>query len=248
MKIALISDIHGNIYALEAVMDDILRQNVDFVVNLGDVLYGPIAPKATYDLLQQHDFITIRGNQDRQIAAASADERSANPTMQFVWDDFDGEVPLNWLKNLPVDRQLTPEIYLCHGAPGDDAAYLLEDVQEGYPRLRAEEEILKLLKGWSSQVIICGHTHIARTVTLSSGQLIVNPGSVGLPAYTDEQPVAHSMENGTPHAAYAILAEEKWGWGVRQVNVPYDFCRAAKDAEKRQRSDWAHFLTTGRTT
>ncbi|MGP9557668.1 metallophosphoesterase family protein, partial [Psychrobacter sp. AOP7-A1-24] len=68
--IAAISDIHSNVYALESVFADIRHRDVDQVdqiVNLGDILYGPIAPNATYELLMAHqdDIITIRGNQDR---------------------------------------------------------------------------------------------------------------------------------------------------------------------------------------
>ncbi|MEO9495335.1 MAG: metallophosphoesterase family protein, partial [Vibrio splendidus] len=65
MKLAILSDIHSNVFALEAVIADVKKHNVDHMVNLADILYGPIAPKATYDLLMEHEFITICGNQDR---------------------------------------------------------------------------------------------------------------------------------------------------------------------------------------
>ena len=71
ITIAAISDIHSNVFALEAVLKDLKQRNATQIVNLGDILYGPIAPKATYELLMKHqkDIITIRGNQDRQIWA-----------------------------------------------------------------------------------------------------------------------------------------------------------------------------------
>jgi len=71
MKIAALSDIHSNVFALAAVLTDVKKRGVDVVVNLGDILYGSIEPKATYDLLMQHDIITISGNQDRQIHEAT---------------------------------------------------------------------------------------------------------------------------------------------------------------------------------
>jgi predicted phosphodiesterase len=72
VRIAALSDIHTNVFALEAVIADIKQYGVDITVNLGDILYGPIAPRATCDLLMEYDFVTIRGNQDRQIYEATS--------------------------------------------------------------------------------------------------------------------------------------------------------------------------------
>ena len=245
MRIAAISDIHGNVYALEAVLADIKKREVDRVVNLGDILYGPIAPKATYELLMEQDIVTIRGNQDRQIYEASQQEIDANPTMQFVIEEL-GSAPLQWMKALPFSYQLTDDVFLCHGTPSNDLVYLLEDVNSGHAKLRDNSEILELLDGQPSEVIICGHTHTPRTVVTSSGQLIVNPGSVGLPAYTDQEPVVHSMENHSPHASYAILERSNGVWSTLQVKVPYSYVKAVAASNKRNRRDWGHYLTTGR--
>ena len=88
--IAAISDIHSNVFALEAVLADIKARSVDQIVNLGDILYGPIAPQATYDLLMAHqdEIITIRGNQDRQIYAATMTEMANNATLNFIIEDL----------------------------------------------------------------------------------------------------------------------------------------------------------------
>lgn len=245
MKIAVLSDIHSNVFALEAVLHDAEKRGVELMLNLGDILYGPIAPKATYDLLMKYDCVTVRGNQDRQIYESTREEIDANPTMRFILDDL-GDAPLAWLQSLPFDKQLNDEIYLCHGTPADDLQYLLEDVETGRPRLRSDSEITALLHGQSSRAVMCGHTHIPRSVTTESGQLIVNPGSVGLPAYTDDEPVIHSMENYSPHASYAIIEEHGTGWTVQQIKISYDHQKAAAEAGKRHREDWVHFLTTGR--
>ena len=215
------------------------------MINLGDIFYGPIAPKATYDILKNHDFITIRGNQDRQIYEASQEEISSNPTMQFVLNDL-GEEPILWLKSLPFENQLNDEIYMCHGSPTNDLQYLLENIDTGHPCLRSDSEIMASLNGLSSTIILCGHTHIPRTVKVSSGQFIINPGSVGLPAYTDDEPTIHSMENYCPHASYAIIEKNKTGWTAQQIKVSYDYQEAVKKAKELQREDWAHFLSTGR--
>lgn len=245
MKIAILSDIHSNVYALEAVISDVQSRAIDLMINLGDILYGPIAPKATFDLLMKHDFVTICGNQDRQIFEANQDEIYSNPTMRFILEDL-GSKPIDWLKSLPFDKQLNDDIYLCHGTPSSDLVYLLEDVELGYPCLRSDKDISKLLTEQHSDVVCCGHTHIPRAVTLNTGQLIINPGSVGLQAYSDESPVEHSMENYTPHASYGIIEKEHSGWAVQHIKVPYDVTAAVRDCTERGRKDWVHFITTGR--
>ncbi len=245
MKIALLSDIHSNVYALDAVIKSAKKQSVDLMANLGDILYGPIAPKSTYELLMEHEFVTISGNQDRDIYDATAEQIDANPTLQFILNDL-GSEPIDWMKSLPFDKQLNDDVYFCHGTPTSDLIYLLEEVSEGYPQVRPEKEIVSLLEGQSTSLICCGHTHMPRAITLSSGQTIVNPGSVGLPAYKDDEPIAHSMENFSNHASYSIVEKVKDQWQVQHIKVPYDFERAANDCKKRNRNDWAHFLTTGR--
>ncbi|MFT2112747.1 metallophosphoesterase family protein [Marinomonas sp. 2405UD68-3] len=245
MRIALLSDIHSNVFALDAVIQDVKRHSVDLKANLGDILYGPIAPKATFELLMEHDFITISGNQDRQIYESTDEEIESNPTMQFILDDL-GSKPLEWMKALPFDKQVNEDVYFCHGTPKNDLVYLLEDVSRGYALLRSDNEILDLLAGQKSKLICCGHTHTPRAVNLSSGQLIVNPGSVGLQAYTDEAPIVHSMENFTHHASYSIVEKIDSKWIVQNIKVPYDYQRAVNESKKRNRSDWVQFLSTGR--
>jgi len=245
MKFAVLSDIHSNVFALEAVLTDAKTHSVDLLVNLGDILYGPIAPRATYDLLMQHDIVTICGNQDRQIFEASAEEIASNPTMKFIIENL-GEEPIKWMKSLPFDKQLNDDVYLCHGTPSDDLIYLLENVELGYARLRADSEIIKRLNGQQSKLICCGHTHTPRTVCLSSGQVIVNPGSVGLQAYTDDEPNVHSMENFNAMASYAVVEQTVNSWKIEHINVPYDIELAVIECKKRGRIDWVHFLKTGR--
>ena len=245
MKIAVISDIHGNAYALDAVLEHLRNQQVDVLVNLGDIFYGPIAPRATYELLQQHDIVTIRGNQDRQIYEATGTEIADNPTMQLAMDELDGEA-LKWLQSLPSELQLNDDVYLCHGAPGSDITYLLENIESGLPEVRADQKIKGLLDGQNSSLILCGHTHIPRSVVLESGQHIVNPGSVGLPAYCDDEPMPHKMENYGPHASYVLIGKKDNGWIVQHQKVPYDVEAAVRDCLKLQRDDWVNFLRTGR--
>lgn len=251
ITIAAISDIHSNVFALDAVLADIKRRNVDQIVNLGDILYGPIAPKATYELLManQDNIMTIRGNQDRQIYAATAAEIVTNPTLAFILDDLP-IVAIEWMRSLPFDCYLSAEVYLCHGSPTDDMMYLLEDVSSGLPSVRSDADILTRLNGIGSAVIVCGHTHLPRTVRLSTGQTIINTGSVGYPAYEDDLPNVHKMQTYSPHASYALITcvETKQGqrWQSEHIKVPYDHEAAAKLALINDREDWAFALRTGR--
>jgi len=246
MKFAILSDIHSNVYALEAVINDAKRRGCDTLVNLGDILYGPIRPRDTYDLLLENDFLTISGNQDRQIYESTVHEIESSPTMQFILSDL-GSEPLEWMRSLPFDMQVTSELYLCHGTPTNDLVYLLENVSTGVALLRSDDEIVELLGDQSSNLICCGHTHTPRLVRLSSGISILNPGSVGLQAYTDEEPVDHSIENYTDKASYAIAEIHEGEWLIEHLRIPYAVQAAVEDCLARGRKDWAHFLQTGRT-
>ena len=99
----------------------------------------------------------------------------------------------------------------------------------------------------NGEVILCAHSHVPRVVR-AADRLIVNPGSVGLPAYTDDAPFPHAMESGSPHARYARLSRESSddAWRVEHVAVPYDWHAASAAARRHQRPDWAEWLLSGR--
>lgn len=240
-RIALLADIHANVWALEAVLADVRKQGVDILWNLGDLLHGPLKPRATYDLLRSADIaLTIRGNQDRELF-----EPTIDPRVEWMIRDLSEEA-IGWLRGLPATAVFEDEVLLCHGSPTDDLCYLLEDVTSGHPQVRDEEEIVGLLAGAALPVIVCGHTHIPRLVRLANGQTIVNPGSVGLAAYSDDTPVPHAMENYSPDASYAILEKTPSGWDATFRNVPYDTREASRTAAELRRNDWAYQIATGR--
>ena len=233
MRIAVLADIHANVWALEAVLADVRKQGCDAVWNLGDILNGALRPRATYELLRGAGIaLTISGNQDRELD-------------DWMIRDI-GVEALGWLRGLPATAVFEDEVLLCHGSPADDTCYLLEDVSCGHPVVREDGEIFALLGGASQAVIVCGHTHIPRLVRLANGQTIVNPGSVGVAAYQDDSPVPHVMENYSPDASYAILEKTAAGWDVTFRKVPYDTREAARTAAELGRSDWAYQIATGR--
>jgi putative phosphoesterase len=245
-RIAILADIHANVWALDAVLSDIRRVGADVLVNLGDVLYGPLEPRATFERLRSEDVrLTVRGNQDRQIYEATRQDRISNLTLNFTIEDLGGDA-MQWLKSIPETAVFEEEIFLCHGTPSSDETYLLEDVAPGRPSLKSDSEIARLLGDVPHPVILCGHTHIPRLVSLANGQIVLNPGSVGLPAYADDQPVPHVMETYSPHASYAILTRTAAGWDVAFQKVAYDFAAASQVAASRGREDWARSIATGR--
>jgi hypothetical protein len=93
--------------------------------------------------------------------------------------------------------------------------------------------------------VLCGHSHVPRDLVLGNVR-IVNPGSVGLQAYDDGQPLPHVVENGDARARYALLESDAQGWQVMLRAVPYAHELAAARAESQGRGDWADALRTGR--
>ena len=245
-RFAALADMHGNLWALEAVLDHARRRGVVQFVNLGDVVYGPLQPQETFLRLHSETVLaTVAGNEDRVIVNASARERDQNRTLGFVAEALSTEA-VDWLKQLPVTAALGGEVLLCHGSPSDDTVYLLEDVCSGAALVRSDMDVRRLLDGATHPLVLCGHSHLPRLVRLEGGPVIVNPGSVGLPAYEDDLPVHYRMETGTPHSSYAILERTADGWDVEFNRVRYDWDEAARCARARGREDWARALLTGR--
>jgi predicted phosphodiesterase len=149
-------------------------------------------------------------------------------------------------------EQLGHDVALCHGSPRSDIEYLLETPEGESARLASETEIEERLEGRIPEhisLLACGHSHVPRVVRLSSKLLIINPGSVGLPAYDDDHPYPfsqfHRIENGSPDARYAVVEKYDGHWRCELISVPYDHESMALLAERRDRPDWAHALRTG---
>ena len=243
MKLAVISDIHGNLPALDAVLADIQSQGVDQIVNLGDIVSGGLFPAETADRLMPLNIPTIKGNHERQLLEQAFSEMSLSDRHAFTslqaahWE---------WLKTLPAQLTLHEDILLVHGVPGDDLIYLLEEVTASGVGPSSEARVLALIASRNESLILCGHTHIPRKLRLADGRLIVNPGSVGLQAYDDDTPYAHAMESGSPHARYAIVEQHNGLWKAELKAVEYDWESAALVALSNNRPDWLNALRTGR--
>ncbi len=243
MRIAAISDIHGNLGALEAVLADIGRRGVDLVVNLGDILSGPLFPAECANRLIPLGIPTIRGNHERQLLTLQENQmgESDRYTANCLSKDH-----LSWMAQLPESLWIQDDVLLVHGTPSSDVSYFVETVEASGVRQATPAEIQDRAGRTSAALILHGHTHIPRLFKLAGGPLIVNPGSVGLQAYQDDAPFPHKMEAGSPHARYAIVEKQNGSWSAELKAVLYDWEGAAAAAEQRRRPEWARALRSGR--
>lgn len=238
---AVIADIHGNRWALEVVLRDIERRGVQQIINLGDHLTGPLDPVGTAEILLGCEMVNVCGNDDRELFASEEQRSRAQKFTRALLAPSHVE----WLHSLADSTVVADEIFVCHGDLFD-AAYLLEEVSTQGVFLRRTRDIVASVAAIPQSVILSGHSHVARAVTLPEGKLLVNPGSVGMQAYTMDTPVAHAMEAGSPHARYALLKWEQNGWQVEHILLPYAWEDAAASARENGREDWAEWISTGR--
>ena len=241
-RLAVLADIHGNADALAAVLVDVLDQSPDALVNLGDCFSGPLDAARTAHLLAgTHVAATVRGNHDRWLA---------DPVAMDDWDKL--AIPhlspetLAWLANLPATA-VVDDAFLCHATPQDDLSYWLEAyTPDGTARRAPLDKITARAKDIPQSLMLCGHTHVARAVRLPDGRLVVNPGSVGCPGFTDHSaPSIRYVCAGTPYAAYAILDRVGAYWTVNHRLVPYDTTNAVARARAAGFNDWVQALDTG---
>jgi len=244
MRIAVVSDIHGNVRALRAVMEDIKQLAPDAVVNLGDTVSGPLEAAETADVLMSLAWTTIRGNHDRWLLEKTPDTMGRSDGAAFAELRNHHHA---WLSTLEESATIE-DIFLCHGTPSSDTTYMLDSVEEdGGVRLATQAEVSRRLGSEHAPVILCGHTHVPRIVRLGDGRTVINPGSVGLQAFSDLEPFNHSTETGAPHARYAVLERAKAAdaWQASFRIVAYDWDGAAARAAEKGREDWAEWLRTG---
>ncbi|MEM7293171.1 MAG: metallophosphoesterase family protein [Pseudomonadota bacterium] len=243
VKLAVIADVHGNLDALEAVLADIQVEGVDQILNLGDHVSGPLDARGTADRLMDASMLSIRGNHDRWVLAQSQD--NMGPSDRVAAEQMT-DAHKAWLANLPFSLSLDMGIYACHGTPKSDEVYWLEAIDAaGTPHLADLAHIEAQAGNIDAKLLLCAHTHIPRSVQLSDGRQVVNPGSVGCPAYDDTEPCYHIMQTGSPDARYAIVEGKADNWAVNFKQVHYNSDRMVALARHNQRMDWACALETG---
>lgn len=239
MRIAVLSDVHGNVRALEAVLADIARRTPDVTVNLGDCVTSPLWPRETFELLETLSFPTVRGNHDR-VLAEPADAWKI-PSVVFTRDTLT-ERQRSALGALPPSIDVAEGVLAVHGTPASDTRYLLEDKVDGRLALATADTLGERLGDVAAGLVLCGHSHHQHVAADRRGRLVLNPGSVGTPRYSDNDDRLLN-EAGSPHARYAIATRGRAGWSVELIALEYDWTAVAEQAARNGRADWgAGFL------
>jgi len=192
MKILVISDLHANLAALEAVT----RERFDRLICLGDLVgYGP-QPNEVIRFVRDHAFVAIRGNHDNALVldvdcqCSPANKALAEATLAYHRTILKAE-NLEWLRTLPTSAEFKLDDYrfaAFHAKPHDHL-YGYEITPE-----LPDEQLRGEIEGVKADFILLGHTHLPMVRGIGS-RVVVNPGSVGQP------------RDGTPEPSYAIVED-----------------------------------------
>jgi putative phosphoesterase len=210
MRVAAIYDIHGNLPALEAVLDEIRRADVDQIVVGGDVVPGPM-PSETMACLLDVDIPMqfIQGNGDREVLALRTGAESAavperyREAMRWNSEQLSADqerLMARWPLTLRVEIDGLGDVMFCHATPRNDT--------EIFTRLTPEDRLVPVFAEGNAPLVICGHTHMQFDRTIGSVR-VVNAGSVGMPF-------------GEPGAYWLLLGPD-----VQSRRTAYDLAKAA---------------------
>ncbi|MCX8051345.1 MAG: metallophosphatase family protein [Chlorobi bacterium] len=238
MRIAVISDIHANLPALEACLADIERERPDAIYCLGDLVGYNVWPNEVIECIRSHRIPTIAGNYDVGIGSASDDcgcayktehERQLGKQSIAYTNATITDTNRAYLRGLPAHisieyRLRSGGLYralLVHGSPRRVNEYLFAD--------RSDESLQRILEAAGADILLCGHTHVPyhRTLRSADGSIrhVINTGSVGKP------------HDGDPRACYVLLSFGERADGTLELSVEirrthYDVERAARAIEK----------------
>ncbi|SDL90369.1 phosphoesterase, MJ0936 family [Halogranum gelatinilyticum] len=194
MRLGVLSDVHANRIALDAVLDDM--PPVDGLVCAGDVVgYNPW-PVECVAAVREREIPTVQGNHDRAVSTGTAFRFNgmARAGVDYAREQLDDE-SLDWLGSLPEERTLADgRVKVVHGHPDDPDRYTMP--HDFSPRLLDDEDVL-----------VMGHTHVQHHERYGEG-IVLNPGSVGQP------------RDGDPQAAYAVVDLD--AMDVEERRVEYD--------------------------
>lgn len=234
-RIAILSDIHGNLNAFEAVLADLKKTSPDLVLHGGDLADGGSTPAAIVDRIRELGWQGVLGNTDEMLFRPEAlDAFSAGkPELRSLFDvvrqmatatrEELGDRRLAWLSALPAIQQ-AGEMVLLHASP--------ESVWQA-PGPEAEEEMLdEVYRSINSKVVVYGHIHHA-FLRMVNGRTYINSGSVGLPY------------DGDPRASYVLIDGNK----AQIQRVEYDIHREIAALRRRSSAghEWiARILTSAR--
>lgn len=234
MSTAVLSDIHGVLPALEAVLAEPVVAEAELIVLTGDIAAGPL-PSETLDRLTRlgERVLWVRGNADRELVALAGGGETTIPDPIAPWAAAQlrpDQVELLAGLPHPVTRHLDGfgPVLFCHGSPRDDDEVVLVDT-----RMERWQEALSTVDE-AVTTVVCGHTHMP-FVRLAFGRLVVNPGSVGMPY-------------GRPGAHWALLD----GGTVQLRRTTYDYDAAcaeiAATSAYPDAGEWADFFVRAQAT
>jgi len=211
MRVAALYDIHGNLPALEAVLQDIRQAEVDHVVVGGDVFPGPMPFETLTRLLDLNIPVQfIHGNGDRVVLAQMAGTESSEVPEQFRevvrWNAQQlhpehERCLASWPQTHRVEIRGLGEVLFCHATPRSDT--------EIFTRLTPEDRLLPIFEGLNVPLVVCGHTHMQFDRMIGRIR-VVNAGSVGMPF-------------GEPGAYWLLLGPD-----VQFRHTSYDLTKAAE--------------------
>lgn len=236
MKIAVIADVHSNIYALEAVVNDIKAKNVDLTVCVGDLVGYATFPNEVINLIRKENILTVIGNYDDAVGNIRIvcgcdypdpkDAENAAKSLQWSVKNTTDE-NRKFLANLPKKMTLTFEgktITFVHGSPRMLTEYLKED----------SKEAKEVMEEFTEDILVCGHTH-KPYYKMYKDKMLVNSGSVG------------KSKTGSPDANYVIIHIKNENINVEIAQVAYDFEKTAKAIEESVLpNEFAEIIRTGR--
>lgn len=223
-KIALVSDVHGNLEALEVVLREVEKHKVDRIICLGDIVGYGANPRECCEIVRRNCDVVLRGNHDEAVFSPEIAEAFAEHARYAVdWTRFQlRDEDIDWLRSLPYTYR-EGELFFSHGAPYSPEYYIYLVSRE------AAYWSLRFLSSIGAKAGFCGHSHITYifgvekngdfvirnpdVVELSSYELVaINVGSVGQP------------RDGDPRAAFGIIEAETY----RKFRVPYDIEKASR--------------------
>ncbi|MHC1709072.1 MAG: YfcE family phosphodiesterase [Methanomassiliicoccales archaeon] len=224
VKVALISDAHGNVSALRAVMEHARANGATAFLNAGDAVGLP-HPMETIQMLRDKDVLSVVGNIDRAALKIASGKKVKDRQWELATEML-GKDELEWLGSLPDELRLDicgRTVLVTHASPGEEAEKLTPSTPE--TRLR------HLAEGGRADVIVTGHSHVPM-VRECAGTVFVNPGSVGRP------------RDGAD-ASYALL--DFPSMDVKLIRVPYDAQGAADELRAQGFKDLPKDVEKGRT-
>jgi putative phosphoesterase len=211
LRVAVLSDIHGNLIGLDACLADLrLQGGADAIIAAGDLCVDGPKPKKVLQRLEEVGAQALRGNTDRELADPGDEAFDVIETAQLDWARVDlGEKWLQWLNELPFAIRIGDDdnqLLVVHANPTNDHEHLWPD---------ADDAMLERLVGDERATAIAfGHLHLPY-VRVWRGKMLVNVASAGLP------------KDGDARASYAIFTERNGGWEVKHRRVEFDVKKVA---------------------